>query len=86
MTIVLAPIATSVGVDPLHFSVIFLVGASIGFITPPKGLNLYVASGVTGMPYFRVLPYTVPYLAALISMWFLVSLTPERALVLLPIR
>ena len=32
---ILAPIAASVGVDPVHFSVIFLVGASIGFITPP---------------------------------------------------
>lgn len=47
---ILAPIAASVGVDPIHFSVIFLVGASIGFITPPYGLNLYVASGVTGVP------------------------------------
>ena len=83
---ILAPIAASVGVDPIHFSVIFLVGASIGFITPPYGLNLYVASGVTGVPYFRLLRYTVPYLVALISIWILVSLTPELALMLLPNR
>ncbi|MEX0317463.1 MULTISPECIES: TRAP transporter large permease [unclassified Ruegeria] len=81
---ILAPIAASVGVDPIHFSVIFLVGASIGFITPPYGLNLYVASGVTGVPYFRLLRYTVPYLAALISVWLLVSLVPDTALILLP--
>ncbi|MEM9550824.1 MAG: TRAP transporter large permease subunit, partial [Pseudomonadota bacterium] len=83
---ILAPIAAGVGVDPVHFSVIFLVGASIGFITPPYGLNLYVASGVTGVPYFRLLRYTVPYLFALISVWVLVSLTPELALALLPNR
>ncbi|MET1411762.1 TRAP transporter large permease [Roseibium sp. HPY-6] len=83
---ILAPIAASVGVDPIHFSVIFLVGASIGFITPPYGLNLYVASGVTGVPYFRLLRYTVPYLFALISVWIVVSLTPELALMLLPNR
>jgi TRAP-type C4-dicarboxylate transport system permease large subunit len=83
---ILAPIAASVGVDPVHFSVIFLVGASIGFITPPYGLNLYVASGVTGVPYFRLLRYTVPYLFALISVWIIVSLTPELALFLLPNR
>lgn len=83
---ILAPIAASVGIDPIHFSVIFLVGASIGFITPPYGLNLYVASGVTGVPYFRLLRYTVPYLAALISVWFLVSLVPDLALILLPNR
>jgi TRAP-type C4-dicarboxylate transport system permease large subunit len=83
---ILAPIAASVGIDPIHFSVIFLVGASIGFITPPYGLNLYVASGVTGVPYFRLLKYTVPYLIALISVWVIVSLTPELALFLLPNR
>lgn len=73
---ILAPIAHSVGVDPLQFSVIFLVGASIGFITPPYGLNLYVASGVTGVPYFRLLPYTVPYLVALLLVWLLIALVP----------
>ncbi|MCY3997223.1 MAG: TRAP transporter large permease [Rhodobacter sp.] len=83
---ILAPIAASVGVDPIHFSVIFLVGASIGFITPPYGLNLYVASGVTGVPYFRLLRYTVPYLVALIGVWLLVALMPEIALALLPNR
>ena len=83
---ILAPIAANVGVDPIHFSVIFLVGASIGFITPPYGLNLYVASGVTGVPYFRLLKYTVPYLVALISIWVLVSLTPALTLLLLPAR
>ncbi|MGB5865099.1 MAG: TRAP transporter large permease [Sulfitobacter sp.] len=83
---ILAPIAASVGVDPVHFAVIFLVGASIGFVTPPYGLNLYVASGVTGVPYFRLLKYTVPYLVALISIWIIVSLTPPLALMLLPDR
>lgn len=83
---ILAPIAVSVGVDPIHFSVIFLVGASIGFITPPYGLNLYVASGVTGVPYFRLLRYTTLYLVALISVWVTVALVPELALGLLPER
>ena len=83
---ILAPIATSAGVDPIHFAVIFLVGASIGFITPPYGLNLYVASGVTGVPYFRLLRYIVPYLIALITVWFIVALVPATALALLPAR
>ncbi|SFN56737.1 TRAP transporter, DctM subunit [Roseovarius lutimaris] len=81
---ILAPIAASVGIDPIHFSVIFLVGASIGFITPPYGLNLYVASGVTGVPYFRLLRYTVPYLMVLIAVWILVALVPFFSTVLLP--
>ncbi|MGB3555627.1 MAG: TRAP transporter large permease [Jannaschia sp.] len=81
---ILAPIAHSVGVEPVQFAVIFLVGASIGFITPPYGLNLYVASGVTGVPYFRLLPYTVPYLVALVTVWIVVALVPELSTMLLP--
>ena len=83
---ILAPIAHGIGVDPIHFAVIFLVGASIGFITPPYGLNLYVASGVTGVPYFRLLRYTMAYLAALIAVWFIVAFVPELSTVLLPDR
>src|SRR6056297_3469833 len=83
---ILAPIAHSVGVEPVQFAVIFLVGASIGFVTPPYGLNLYVASGVTGVPYFRLLRYTVPYLVALLSVWFIVALVPELSTALLPNR
>ncbi len=84
MAPILAPIAASVGVDPIHFAVVFLVGASIGFITPPYGLNLYVASGVTGVPYFRLLRYSTMYLGALIAVWILVALVPGLALALLP--
>lgn len=83
---ILAPIVHSVGVDPVQFAVIFLVGASIGFITPPYGLNLYVASGVTGVPYFRLLRYTVPYLAALVTVWVIVALVPGLSTILLPGR
>ena len=83
---ILAPVAAGIGVDPIHFSVIFLVGASIGFITPPYGLNLYVASGVTGVAYFKLLRYTVPYLVALISVWIVVALVPDISLMMLPNR
>lgn len=83
---ILAPIAHSVGVEPVQFAVIFLVGASIGFITPPYGLNLYVASGVTGVPYVRLIRYATLYLAALITVWMLVALVPWLSTALLPGR
>ena len=66
----------------MHFAVIFLIGGSIGFITPPYGLNLYVASGVTGVPYMRLLTYIVPYLIALIAVWLLVAFVPWFSLAL----
>ena len=83
---ILAPIAHSVGVEPVQFAVIFLVGASIGFITPPYGLNLYVASGVTGVPYFRLLRYILLYLVTLIGVWVVIALVPELSTILLPQR
>ena len=80
---ILAPIAAGIGVDPIHFAVIFLVGDAIGFITPPYGLNLYVASGITGIPYFRLLRYTLPYLFALLTVWFLVIMILDFSTILL---
>lgn len=83
---ILAPIAHSMGVDPIHFAVVFLIGDAIGFITPPYGLNLYVASGITGIPYLKLLKYTLPYLISLLAVWVMVALVPELSLMLLPQR
>ena len=81
---ILAPIAVAHGVDPVHFSVIFLVGAAIGFITPPFGLNLFVASGVTGIPYSKLVKFAMMYLGGLIVAWLLTAFVPWFSLVLLP--
>ena len=80
---ILAPIAASIGIDPIHFAVVFLVGDAIGFITPPYGLNLYVASGITGIPYFRIVKHTWPYFIALMIAWFIIALWPPLTTVLL---
>ncbi len=74
---ILAPIAASIGVDPFHFAVVFLIGDAIGFITPPYGLNLYVASGITGLPYFRIVREVIPYLVSLLCIWVVVALVPQ---------
>ncbi len=57
---ILVPIAHSVGVDPIHFGVIMLVGTAIGFITPPFGLNLFVVSTVTGLPFTSIIRFVPP--------------------------
>ena len=79
---ILAPIAQQAGVAPIHFSVIFLVGAAIGFVTPPFGLNLYVASSITGISYVRLVKYVIPYFIALIACWLAICLVPSLSLVL----
>ena len=77
---ILAPIAAGIGVDPFHFAVIFLIGDAIGFITPPYGLNLYVAAGITGLPYFRIVQQVLPYLLSLLVVWVIIALVPELSL------
>lgn len=79
---ILAPIAYTAGIDPIHFAVIFLVGDAIGFITPPYGLNLYVASGITGLPYFSIVKQAMPYLLALSLVWMLIAFVPQISLFL----
>ena len=74
---ILAPAAAKVGVNPLHFAVIFEVGAAIGFVTPPFGLNLYVASSVTGISYLTIARAVVPYLVALLAAWIVIACVPE---------
>lgn len=74
---ILAPIAYSIGVDPVHFAIIFVTGTAIGFITPPFGLNLFVASSITSVPFLRVVPFVIPYLIALMLAWFAIVNMPE---------
>ncbi len=80
---ILAPIAHSVGVHPIHFGVIMLVGTAIGFITPPFGLNLFVVSTVTGLPFTRIIRYIPPYLLALFLTWLAIIVFPSISLFLL---
>lgn len=81
---ILAPIAMAHGVDPIHFSVIFLVGAAIGFITPPFGLNLFVASGTTGIPYSKLVPFALMYLGGLLLAWMLIAFVPWFSMTMVP--
>lgn len=81
---ILAPIAVATGVDPVHFSVIFLVGAAIGFITPPFGLNLFVASGVTGIPYSKLVKFAMMYMVGLVIAWLIIAFIPWLSLGLIP--
>ena len=80
---ILAPIAAHVGVDPIHFAIIFCVGDAIGFITPPYGLNLYVTAGMAGSPYMQIAWRALPYLVALLLAWVIIACFPALSLVLL---
>ena len=78
---ILAPIAASMGMNPVHFGVVFVVGLSIGFITPPFGLNLFVASGITGIPYDNLIKWVPPFLFFVLVAWIIVMVIPWLSLV-----
>ena len=68
LTPILLPIATSIGVSTIHFGVIMVANLAIGFVTPPVGTNLYMASGLTGIPIKDIVRAAVgPIVALLIA-------------------
>jgi C4-dicarboxylate transporter DctM subunit len=70
------PIAIELGVDPIHLGIIMVVNMEIGMITPPVGLNLFVTSGVAGMPMMAVVRAAAPFLAILFVFLILVTYIP----------
>jgi C4-dicarboxylate transporter DctM subunit len=79
---ILFPIATQLGIDPIHLGVIMVVNMEIGMVTPPVGLNLFVTSGVTGMSIVQVVRAAVPWLAVLLLFLALVTYIPAISLAL----
>lgn len=63
---ILLPIAVHVGLDPIHFGIIMVVNLAIGFITPPLGINLFVAARVGREPFGTVTNGIVPFITVMI--------------------
>ncbi len=70
------PIAIELGIDPIHLGIIMVVNMEIGMITPPVGLNLFVTSGVAGMPMMAVVRAALPFLAVLFVFLIIVTYVP----------
>ena len=76
------PIATQLGIDPIHLGIIMTVNMEIGMITPPVGLNLFVTSGVTGMPLWEVVKAATPWLMIMLSFLIIITYVPQVSLFL----
>ena len=73
---ILGPVAIQLGVDPIHWGVVFVLGTSIGFVTPPYGLNIFVACGVCNVSYEDVVKQIWKPVVALLTVWLLVTFLP----------
>lgn len=76
---ILAPIVTSLGINGVHFGIIVVVNLAIGFVTPPIGTNLFIASSVSGIDVLEIakkaVPFIVFFLIALLMITFIPALS-----------
>lgn len=77
---ILFPVAMQLGIDPIHLGIIMTVNMEVGMVTPPVGLNLYVASGLTGMPLMDVTRAALPWLIAVVVCLILITYIPAISL------
>jgi C4-dicarboxylate transporter DctM subunit len=80
---IMFPIATALGIHPVHLGIIMVVNMEIGMVTPPVGLNLFVTSGISGLPVTRVVRAALPWLVVLLLALIIVTYVPWVSLVLL---
>jgi tripartite ATP-independent transporter DctM subunit len=77
------PIAESFGISPVHTGVIFLMNMQIGFLTPPVGMDLFIASYTFGIPVFKIVRGVLPFLLTQVVILFLITYVPWFSTVLL---
>ena len=82
LTPILLPVVTGVGVSPLHFGVIIVINLAIGFVTPPVGVNLFVASGVAKAKLEKIAGMALPMIGLMLLVLLLCTYFPQVPLCL----
>ena len=77
LTPILLPIAVQIGYDPVHFGILMVVNLAIGFFTPPVGVNLFVASGISGVSIESLSKTVMPFLVAMLISLLFITFIPE---------
>ena len=79
---IILPIAIGYGIDPVHLGIIFLANMQIGYITPPVGMNLFIASYRFERPVLEVYRATIPFFVILLATVLLITYWPALSLYL----
>lgn len=77
---ILVPLVKSYGVDPVHFGIILIVTIEIAFLTPPLGVNLFVASQIANIKFEKVAIAILPFVATLMVAMLIVIFFPQLSL------
>ncbi|MBW2445652.1 MAG: TRAP transporter large permease subunit [Deltaproteobacteria bacterium] len=80
---IILPVAVSYGIHPVHLGIIFLANMQIGYITPPVGMNLFIASYRFERPVIEVYRATVPFFLILLATVLLITYWPALSLALI---
>ena len=83
LTPILLPIVEGFGMDPIHFGVMMVVNLAIGFVTPPIGVNLFVASSLTDIPVVDIAKRAMPLIGFFLIALLLITFIPQISLCLL---
>lgn len=83
LTPILLPIITNLGMNPIQFGVIMVVNLAIGFVTPPIGVNLFVASSLTDVPVMTIAKKAMPMIGYFLVALLLITFIPAISLALL---
>jgi len=75
------PLATQFNIDPIHLAIIFLTNLEIGYITPPVGINLFIASFRFDKPIMQLYKASFPYLIILLFALAVITYVPELSLI-----
>ena len=74
---VLTPVADLLGLNPIHFGVIYCLLITIGFVTPPVGMTLFVTSNVSGIEFSKICRAVIPFAAVAIVITVILAYMPS---------
>lgn len=77
---VLLPVMYMTGADPTHVGIVVICTLSIGFMTPPLGENLFVASGIGGVPVEKIIVKVLPFVFVTTIATFIIAYVPQISL------
>lgn len=83
LTPILMPIVTAAGVSPVHFGIIMVVNLAIGFVTPPIGVNLFVAPSLVEIPIMNIAKQAMPMIIYFLIALLVITFVPALSLALL---
>ncbi len=79
---ILVPTLTTLGVHPVHFGIVMAINITLGLLTPPFGLSLFIASAISGMPVLKIARKSFPFFFVLLAMLAVITFVPEITLIL----